>query len=148
MELFLIVAFAVIAWIYVLRPFWSPEAGRESWDPALSADRLADLQKRKDEALAAIKEAEFDWNMNKLTREDYEAIRTKYAQIALATMDEIKRLDQAQMAKPTRSISRYDCPRCGAEQSLTASFCFACGQKLPRQGGSRPVLRGEHTSAG
>ncbi len=47
---------------------------------------------QKEEAYAAIKEAEFDWQMGKLSEEDYRLLRTRYEARAL---EAIAQLDQA-----------------------------------------------------
>lgn len=50
--------------------------------------------KEKEMAYAAIKEAEFDYQMGKLSEEDYRALRAKYEQRALealARLEEIER---------------------------------------------------------
>ncbi len=48
-------------------------------------------EKQKTDAYAAIKEAEFDLQMGKLTQEDYQLLRDKYEARAL---DALARLDQ------------------------------------------------------
>ena len=50
------------------------------------------LQKEKELAYAAIKEAEFDFQMGKLSPEDYAALRDKYEARALAALAALERL--------------------------------------------------------
>ncbi|GBD26095.1 hypothetical protein HRbin30_01422 [bacterium HR30] len=154
MGLVLVLVLAVVALAYVLGPLWGPSQPLERSDDSDASNRLAELENRKREALAAIKEAEFDWNMNKLTREDYDAIRTKYAQIALAAMEEIQRLNGRKEAKSTiATISGY-CPRCGRAQPQTAIFCSYCGAQLSRREeaavavGEIPSPRQDHDQPG
>ncbi len=50
------------------------------------------LEKEKELAYAAIKEAEFDHEMGKLSTEDYGALRAKYEARALSALAELERL--------------------------------------------------------
>lgn len=59
---------------------------------------LARWEKQKTEAYAAIKEAEFDLQMGKLTQEDYLAIREKYEARALEALAQLDSLDGARKA--------------------------------------------------
>lgn len=145
----LILVLAAIALAYVLSPFWRATTETEQAGVHGVSHRIAELQNRKREALTALKDAEFDLQMNKLTREDYEAIRRKYARIALEAIEEIERLnggaEDQDAVKPPNS-ARY-CPRCGAKQKAAAIFCFACGYKLGPQPFSSPALEAQFTSA-
>jgi hypothetical protein len=75
---------------FVAFPLFTPEAARE---PQQAGDtQVARWEKQKTDAYAAIKEAEFDLQMGKLTLEDYQALREKYetrALEALAHLDEL-----------------------------------------------------------
>lgn len=79
---------AAIAFL-VAFPLFTPEAERE---PEPAGDRQVNRwEKQKTDAYAALKEAEFDLQMGKLTPEDYQAVREKYearALEALARLDE------------------------------------------------------------
>jgi hypothetical protein len=51
-------------------------------------------RQQKEEAYAAIKEAEFDWQMGKLSEEDYHSLRARYearALEAIAQLDQVSR---------------------------------------------------------
>jgi hypothetical protein len=50
------------------------------------------LEKKKELAYAAIKEAEFDFRMGKLSPEDYATLRDKYEGRALAAMAALEKL--------------------------------------------------------
>ena len=63
---------------------------------AVPAARPADperhrLEKQRDLAYAAIKEAEFDFQMGKLSAEDYAALRRTYEERALTALAELDR---------------------------------------------------------
>jgi hypothetical protein len=57
-------------------------------------DPLERWEKQKTDAYAAIKEAEFDRQMGKLTDEDYQVLRNKYEARALEALAQLDRLAQ------------------------------------------------------
>jgi hypothetical protein len=69
------------------------EAGRESGNEPES--EAAHWEKQKTDAYAAIKEAECDLQMGKLTSEDYHALREKYEARALQALAQLDRLQQS-----------------------------------------------------
>jgi hypothetical protein len=60
------------------------------------SNEVARWEKQKTDAYAAIKEAEFDLQMGKLTQEDYHAVREKYETRALEALAQLDRLGGAQ----------------------------------------------------
>ncbi|MGH7960855.1 MAG: hypothetical protein ACRERD_03375 [Candidatus Binatia bacterium] len=75
---------------FVASPLLRPEPDRE--EPlAEPEDEAARWEKQKADAYAAVKEAEFDRQMGKLTDEDYQVLREKYEARAL---EALARLDQ------------------------------------------------------
>ncbi|MCX8071539.1 MAG: hypothetical protein N3C12_03675 [Candidatus Binatia bacterium] len=134
MGVLLVIALTSVGLLYVLWPFWSQFISEEpvGTTGSLDADKRSVLERQKDEALAAIKEAEFELQMNKLTIEDYEAIRNRYAPIIFAALDELSRSsDPALRAREV--AARHLCPSCGAEQPVHGRFCFSCGQRLHKE---------------
>lgn len=102
---------------------------------------LAARGQEKDEALAAIKEADFDHRIGKLSDEDHASIRAALEARALAA---ITALDEAsatgggtQRARGVRALGGGEelaafCARCGEPNRQAASFCASCGAKLKR----------------
>ena len=74
---------------------------------------------RKEEALAALRELEFEYQTGKVSEEDYAALRTRYAREALAARDELG-----------ETTERGMCPACGTETKEGAGFCSSCGGAL------------------
>ena len=64
-------------------------------DHADHADHVARWEKQKTDAYAAIKEAEFDKQMGKLTEEDYQLTRRKYETRAVEALTQLDRLEQS-----------------------------------------------------
>ena len=78
------VAWGIAAPLLRLAPRSVPTAG------PVDAERLR-LEKQRDLAYAAIKEAEFDFQMGKLSADDYTALRRTYEERALVALAELER---------------------------------------------------------
>ena len=69
---------------FVASPLFTPE---EEQEPIRETDPMVThWEKQKTEAYAAIKEADFDLQMGKLTQEDYKSLREKYEARALEAL--------------------------------------------------------------
>jgi rubrerythrin len=137
--------------IFVAAPFFSGEdsavtvrsTGRRS------ADRQK-LETLKVEAYGAIKEAEFDHRMGKLTDADFAMLRDKYTRQAIdviaaledATAEPRRLADARASARGSRSASRPAaarstrvafCPTCGCSLGTRANFCPSCGRSLKEE---------------
>ncbi|MSQ47715.1 MAG: hypothetical protein EXR78_04880 [Deltaproteobacteria bacterium] len=75
--------------LFVAAPLFKPE--RESGRSGVREDQAARWEKQKTDAYAAIKEADFDQEMGKLTEEDYRLLREKYEARALEALAELDR---------------------------------------------------------
>lgn len=92
------------------------------------ADARARWQKQKQDAYAAIKEAELDLQMGKLAPADFELIRTAQEARALEALRALE--DEA--AAPNASVDGSACPSCGARgsrDSRMGRFCTVCGAR-------------------
>jgi len=84
-----LVIVAAVAW-FVSAPLVAGVAGGRT---RIAADpERYRLEKEKDIAYGAIKEAEFDFQMGKLSPEDYGALRAKYEARALAAIEALDRM--------------------------------------------------------
>ncbi len=136
--LFWIIAAATLAFIFW--PFWRRRVALEGVTNGVSS-RLADLLAQRDNLLAAIKDIEFDYEMGKISKEDFEQIREQYRRQAI---DLFKRIDAArgqsiprqkletelQLLRQQRGGGSRFCPACGAPAPATHRFCSHCGEKL------------------
>jgi hypothetical protein len=91
--LFLIGVIAAFVTAPLLRANSEQELAAEIEDP------LERWEKQKTDAYAAIKEAEFDRQMGKLTDEDYQGLRSKYEARALEALAQLDRLAQLQQKR-------------------------------------------------
>jgi hypothetical protein len=78
---------------FVAFPLLSPSGERESLAQPVS--QAARWEKQKADAYAALKEAEFDLQMGKLTDADYQLLREKYEARALEALAQLDRLNHA-----------------------------------------------------
>lgn len=79
--------------VFVAAPLFT--AGRDLEPQAEPESQAARWEKQKTDAYAAIKEAEFDLQMGKLTHADYQMLREKYEARALAALAQLDRLEQS-----------------------------------------------------
>ena len=106
-------------------------------------EALLQLEVRKEVALAAVKELEFDLNMGKISDEDYEALKEQYAKDAVGYVKEIDQISGG----PRKQAEKIDkeledeirafrkrpgrfCTQCGAPVATDDKFCAQCGEKL------------------
>jgi hypothetical protein len=101
-----------------------------------AADRPADkaevLRREKSVALIAIKEADFDLAMGKLSNDDYATLRAVYEERALGALDALDALDLATASPDDGSAARQDgaaafCTACGMRFRTGERFCGSCG---------------------
>ena len=75
---------------FVAFPLLTPQARQAP--KVMMDERIVRWEKQKTDAYTAIKEAEFDLQMGKLTPEDYQALRSKYEARALEALTELDNL--------------------------------------------------------
>jgi len=119
----------VAAAAFVAVPFF---AGEPAGDTAAPVAR-GQLERQKLDAYAAIKEAEFDYRMGKLSEADFGALREKYgaqALQAISALDSAQSTSARQLGAHRRPVRIAFCPACGHGIPPRANFCPACGQSL------------------
>jgi hypothetical protein len=107
---------------------WPLVQARRGAEPG-DADALP-LERQKREALAAIKEAEFDRAMGKLSDADFAQITQRYRDQALAAM---AAMDAATPTRRPGAARMAFCPQCGTKLPARANFCGGCGTALRPQ---------------
>ena len=88
------------------------------------------LERQKREAMAAIKDAEFDRAMGKLSDEDFAQVTKRYREQALAAMSALD--SAAQFGNAGKQRMAF-CPQCGTKLPPRANFCGGCGHALRPQ---------------
>lgn len=87
------------------------------------------LEREKSVALLAIKEADFDLAMGKLSQDDYTTLREFYEERALGALDELDSLERAAVEQAATSAERPlpFCTSCGSRFRPQDRFCGSCG---------------------
>lgn len=142
LELLAGVAVAIAALVLILEPVARPAAAGVRPDVADDDEiPLEESASPKVQALLALKEIEFDRATGKLSDEDFERLRDRYARQALTALDAEaageSRLAAATTADdPAEALIRAAragvrlCPVCGPRPEADAAFCSECGQPL------------------
>ena len=96
--------------------------------------RAQEMEARKNEIYAAIRDIDFDYQMGKLSEEDYEALRQQYKTEAIGMMKQIDQTGSRSSRRPApggavKNAERF-CHHCGQPVGAEDQFCNACGGKL------------------
>ena len=132
--LLLVVATAIALSWPLLSPTSHPEERDREVDPS------ARLKSEKDNVLAAIREADFDHEVGKLSEEDYRSLRVELEERAVGALAALDRVASITPASPTSavpppSVARGGatfCPACVHRRKSDADFCNRCGRPLSR----------------
>ncbi len=121
---------AILAAIYIGYPFFRSKNETMAFDVNHS---IEDLEAKKVEIYKAIKDIEFDYEMGKLSREDFEELRSQYKAEAVKIL---KQLDQVRPGRrkrggrvPAQAGQRF-CTQCGTPVHAQDRFCRNCGAAL------------------
>jgi hypothetical protein len=119
----------VPAAIYVLWPLFAAD----NTDPMAATEEnpVAVLDRAKNDAYAAIKEAEFDRRTGKLSDEDYEAQVQRFKAQALHAISALDDRRRSVSRPPSHAAEKIRfCPACGTKAVAGGSFCSGCGRSL------------------
>lgn len=108
--------------LYVGFPFFRRR--KESTETLTVSDSLVHLYANRDTLIRALKDLEFDFQMGRISQEDFEAGTNGYRREAVAVMKDID-----SMEKDGEAV----CPACGAGISKQDRFCTQCGSRLARR---------------
>jgi hypothetical protein len=116
--------------LFVGWPLFRPQ-GEEEGD----AESLSPLERQKLDAYGAIKEAEFDLRMGKLSQADFDTLSERYRGQALEAIAALEQSRETVRAAAPRAGLRAGkqfafCPDCGRKTAPRANFCGACGRAL------------------
>lgn len=126
------VLLVTVVGLFVVWPFISPTAPTGD---AL-ADSISPWERQKLDAYVALREAEFDFRMGKLSDADYAAMRDRYRHEALAAIAAIEDArNRSKRERPRTGGVKGErqiafCPTCGERLQARANFCGGCGHSL------------------
>lgn len=130
MDVILGIVMVTVTGLYVAAPFFRRDADEDAplSEPMAPAEVL---ERQKRDAYAAIKEAEFDHQMGKLSDTDFGALTEKYRLQALAAIAGLEAPKETSEAGTGRGPKRVAfCASCGHKLPPKANFCPACGRGL------------------
>lgn len=146
-EYAVILLILVIVGYWIFHPLFRPKP-IEGLSPQMREDREKALQQRKEDVYAAIKEMDFDFEMGKISEEDYRELKSQYKAKALEILKELDTVDGGEDidAAIERDVHRLRkkkrkggketvrqinfCPHCGRKVAPKNNFCQGCGMKL------------------
>lgn len=132
---------AIALSFFVIYPIFQTKTKKYFWSKDDFNHRAMDLEERKEAIYATIKEIEFDYQMGKLSEEDFKELRQKYKEEAIGLL---KKIDQIQrkhiksrrvhsiQKQKQKSVSKAVnfCWICGTAVTAKDKFCVNCGNKL------------------
>jgi hypothetical protein len=158
LELIAGVAVAFLAVGLVLQPLLVPSASLRrggAKSPEVEFEDIMESASPKVQALLALKEIEFDRATGKLSDEDYEELKAKYAAVALEAI-RAEDAGEAVTAPPGATADAAEelvrlaaegmltvCPNCGPRPEADAAFCSDCGRALTKQAPAREKAAGK-----
>jgi len=133
LELILGILLAAGATYLVLLPILRPPEAASYPTGLDEGEDPADDMSPQTVALRALKEIEFDRATGKLSDLDYEQLKARYTNEALAAMREESGIRSQELGARPAPDSRLPTPRCpehGARPEKDALFCSDCGRRL------------------
>jgi hypothetical protein len=132
---------AILAGLLVLEPLLRSGRGGPAPSPLFSDSDDEDdpALARRDQALAALKEIDFDRATGKLSDEDYAEMKTRFTAEALEALrvvdaaadmsspDHVEAMIAAARAPRAPSPASRFCLECGAPSQAGTRFCLECG---------------------
>jgi len=131
--LFFIFLASVVSF-YVVFPIIQARTQTGSWKTP-SNNHGGDLIERKEAIYAAIKDIEFDYQMGKLSKEDYHELRQQYKDEAVRLLKKIDHKQKKVIKDETIRAKKKDaqtnfCWMCGTALVAGERFCPNCGEKI------------------
>ncbi len=92
--------------------------------------RAEELESRKAQIYAAIKDIDFDFQMGKLSKEDYEQLRSQYKSQAVGLLKQVDQMPGNRKGGADPRTAVKFCHECGQPLTVSDKFCSACGEKV------------------
>ena len=134
-EILFFIFLASVVSFYVVFPIVQARTQAGSWRTPSSNNHASDLIERKEAIYAAIKDIEFDYQMGKLSKEDYQELRQQYKQEAVHLLKKIDQKQKKVMKSDSIGAKKKDaqanfCWMCGTALVTSDKFCANCGEKI------------------
>jgi membrane protease subunit (stomatin/prohibitin family) len=119
------VVLAMLTGLFIAYPFLQKRQRQVSF---ADNHRAEELEARKAQIYAAIKDIDFDFQMGKLSKEDYEQLRSEYKVQAVGLLKQLDQMQGKRRGGPGAAIKF--CHECGQPLTAGNKFCSACGEKV------------------
>ncbi|GBD92159.1 hypothetical protein BMS3Abin04_02893 [bacterium BMS3Abin04] len=147
MNFLIAIILSMILLIYVIVPL-TENKYKLAFVPFVKKNKkIKNLQKRKHELLGVLKEIEFEYQMGKLSEQDYNDLKNDYQTNVLKILKELDRKtnDKSEIDDIENEIRKYRskkkngsasaknfkyCPNCGKTVNTKSEFCTNCGKSL------------------
>jgi hypothetical protein len=135
MDLFIFITLVILITVYVGWPYRSniKESGLKNMNGLADRGVLKELRESRDALLNAIKDIEFDYEIGKLSEEDFNEMKSKYRWKTIELMKSIDRLEGEDGHNndnhPSQSIGEV-CPVCATAKDAYDRFCRNCGNQF------------------
>jgi len=133
----IIVGLILGAGYWTLRPLLQGEGYLEDYPPE-QEDILQQLDFKKEETYATIRDLEFDLKMGKLSEEDFQILKQQYMEEAVGYLKEIDQLKPSEPMRTEASDHNIDEKKEGEPKSTRSRertkkyiYCTDCGEKAP-----------------
>ncbi|HKI84792.1 MAG TPA: zinc ribbon domain-containing protein [Candidatus Krumholzibacteria bacterium] len=131
----LLVLLAVVSVAFCFRPFMRGNLHQMAL--SRSDTPIGRLNQRKETLLQNIADLDFEYNMGKLSEEDYSTLRGNLKQQAMETLEQIDLLRESNSMlapkgapKPQLASGASFCSKCGTPLGTEDRFCSACGARV------------------
>ena len=118
----IIVLLTIAVTFFVMTPILQSRSRRGRLAKTDRNHRASDLEERKKNIYATIKDIEFDYEMGKLSEEDFQELRQRYKDEAIHVL---KELDKSEMKRPKKKQGVQVAGKSATPKA--ASFCWVCG---------------------
>ena len=136
---------------WILYPLLKPDQYKTT-PVSRVAEIIRQLEVKKENAYAGIRELEFDFTMGKLSKADFDSLKMRFRADAVRLIEEIDQLQSGRKADEKTPVPDLDsqaegkiiawrkkksqtpksvfCVQCGTEVSIPGRFCHSCGERL------------------
>ncbi len=118
---------AAVTTFFIAWPFFQKEQVELDFN---STNKIDELLARKAEVYSAVKDIEFDWEMGKLSQDDFHELRDSYKTEAAQLIQRIEQIQSGGKHKKKKSSKAEKfCHECGDKIAADDKFCMNCGAK-------------------
>ncbi len=126
MEFVLVAIVLAAVFAFIAFPILNPPRTEKTESNALET-----LIAQRDSTYQAIRDLDFDYELGKLSTNDYTTLRERYKGRAAMTLQQIDAMGQADAERVALTRGQeMQCGNCGTPYELGDKFCRRCGNRL------------------